>query len=667
MDHGTPDLRAPDAGDELYRGLFERIPVGVYRTTPDGRYLDANPALVRLTGWPSREELLRTRLDDIWADPAERGRWQEMMERDGVVRDFEFLHRRYDGGAVWVRETARALRDEAGDVVCYEGVVEDVTERRAAEDRLRFQAQLLAGVRESVIANDLAGNITYWNEAAAEMFGWTAAEALGRHIVDTCPAPEVRDAAAGILARIAGGGRWAGEFLARRRSGEVFPILLNVAPTRDAAGRVNGCVGVCSDLTRQKREEEAQRFLAEAGAVLASSLEYQATLASVVRMAVPALADFCFVDLVGDDGAIHRLASAHVDPGKDELARELGRWPQCPHGPTVSARVIRAGQTWFVPEIGEAALEEMSAHADHVRILRALDLLSGIAVPLVARGRTLGVLRFATTRAGGRRYGPDDVRLAEELARGVALAVDNARLYAEAQEALEAREQVLRVVSHDLRNPLGAVVAHADMLLEEADAPPEVRREWAGTLRGAAGQMTRMIRDLMDAAQLQSGRLSIEPAPCPARALVLEAVQMLRPLAAERGQRLDFDAPEGLPDVHADRERVLQVLSNLVGNAVKFTPRGGEVVVRARQLGAQVAFSVADTGPGLADEELERVFEPFWRGRRAGRDGLGLGLAIARWLVEAHGGTLRAANGGEGGAVFEFTLPVAAARAGRAA
>ena len=586
MDHGTPDPVAPDAGDELYRGLFERIPVGVYRTTPDGRFLDANPALVRLAGWPSREEFLRTPVDHIWADPAERGRWQELMERDGVVRDFEFLHRRFDGSFAWVRETARALRDAAGNVVCYEGVVEDVTERRAAEDRLRFQAQLLAGVRESVIANDLAGNITYWNEAAAEMFGWTAAEALGRHIVDTCPAPEMRGQAAGILARIAGGGRWAGEFLARRRSGEVFPILLNVAPTRDAGGRVIGCVGVCSDLTRQKREEEAQRFLAEAGAVLASSLEYQATLASVVRMAVPALADFCFVDLVGDDGAIRRLASAHVDPEKDELSRELGRWPQCPHGPTVSARVIRAGQTWFVPEIDDAALEEMSAHADHVRVLRALDLLSGIAVPLVARGRTLGVLRFATTRAGGRRYGPDDVRLAEELARAVSLAVDNARLYAEAQEALEAREQVLRVVSHDLRNPLGAVVAHADMLLEEADAPPEVRREWAGTLRKAAGQMTRMIRDLMDAAQLQSGRLSIEPAPCPARALVLEAVQMLRPLSAERGQRLDFDAPEGLPDVHADRERVLQVLSNLVGNAVRFTPPGGEAVHIMNRRGA---------------------------------------------------------------------------------
>jgi PAS domain S-box-containing protein len=667
MDHGIPELRpTPPPGGEPYRDLIDRIPVGVYRTTPDGRFLDANAALVRLGGWPSREALLASTVDDVWVNPDERRRWQALMERDGVVRDFELLHRRHDGTVAWVRETARALRDEAGAVVCYDGVVEDVTERRMAEDRLRFQAQLLGGVRESLVANDLQGNIFYWNEAAAEMFGWTAAEVLGRSLVETCPAPAFRPMAAAILQGIERGERFAGEFQARRRNGEVFPILLNVAPMYDAEGRLTGCVGVCSDLSAQKREEEVQRFLAEAGSVLASSLEYEATLASVARMAVPALADWCFVDLVADDGNIRRVASAHVDPVRDELGRRLARWPQCPFGPTISARVIRSGQSWWTPEVPDASLAEMSAHTEHLRILRRMELRSGIAVPLVARGRTLGVLRFATSK-GGRIYGPADVRLAEELARRVALAVDNARLYQEAQAAVEAREQVLRVVSHDLRNPLGAVVAHADMLLEDAEAPPEHRREWASITRRAAGQMTRMIRDLMDAAHLQSGRLSIEPAPCAVRPLVWEAVQMLRPLAAERGQRLEWEVADGLPEVHADRERVLQVLMNLVGNAARFTPADGEITISVRPLVGQVAFSVRDTGPGIAEEDRERVFEPFWRGRRAGRDGLGLGLAIARWLVEAHGGTVRADGAEGGGAVLEFTLPLAAAQAGRAA
>ena len=668
MEHGTPHPRPapPGADGDLYRGLFERIPVGIYRSTPDGRYLDANPALVRLTGWPSREALLSTSIHHIWVDPEERLRWQARMEKDGVVRDYEYRHRRHDGGVIWVRETAHAIRGESGAVVCYEGVVEDVTERRAAEDRQRFQAQILAGVRESVVANDREGRIFYWNDAAAEMFGWTAGEVFGRHIVETCPAPSVRPQAQEILEKIAAGERWAGEFLAQRKNGEVFPILLNVAPVYDAAGGLLGCVGVCSDLTRQKREEELQRFLAEAGSILSNSLEYEATLASVARMAVPALADWCFVDLVGDDGAIRRVATVHVDPARDALGQELARWPQCPFGPTLSARVIRSGETWFVEEVNDLTLQEMSAHAEHLRILRAMELGSGIAVPLIARGRTLGVLRFATSR-GGRRYGPDDVRLTEELARRVALAVDNARLYQEAQAALAAREQVLHVVSHDLRNPLGAVVAHADLLLDEPDAAPEARREWAGVVRQAAGQMTRMIRDLLDAAMLESGRLSTHPAPCPPRALVRDAVQMLRPLAADKGQRLDWEVADGLPEVHADRERVLQVLSNLVGNAVRFTPPGGLVTVRARPGAGAVAFSVADTGPGIAEEDRVRVFEPFWRGRHAGPGGLGLGLAIARGLVEAHGGVLSVSAAPGGGSVFEFTLPAAAAQAGRAA
>lgn len=651
---------APVADDPCYRALFERIPVGVYRSTPDGRMVEANPALVRLAGYPTREAYLAAPTDALWAHPEDRLRWQALMERDGGVRDFEYLHRRPDGSVFWVRDTARTLYDESGRVTGYEGVVEDVTERKAAEERIRFQAAVLAGMRESVTASDLTGSITYWNQASEEMFGWRAEEVMGKNVLDVCPAPGFRERAAAIVSGIPAGAGYSGEFHAQRRNGEVFPILLSVSPVHDRAGRIIGCVGIVSDLTAQKREEAFQRFLAEAGTVLASSLEVEDTLSSVARMAVPALADWCFVDLVREDGVIHRVATAHVDPAKDALGRALMAFPQCPHGPTVSARVIRSGQPWWVDEIHDAALVQMTTHPEQLRILRAMELRSGIAVPLVARGRTLGVLRMAT-RKGGRRYGAEDVRLAEELARRVAIAVDNARLYHEAQRALHAREQILHVVSHDLRNPLGAVVAHADMLLESPEASPDARREWAGIIRRAGEQMSRMIRDLLDASNLQLGRLSIEPAPCCPRVLAAGAAQMLGPLAAARGVELACEVPDDLAPVSADPERVMQVLSNLVGNALKLTPRGGRVRLRGAAAGAEVRFSVLDTGPGVAPDELERVFEPFWRGARAARDGLGLGLSIARGLVEAHGGRIWAENLPGGGAAFHFTLPSAAA------
>ena len=671
MDHGpshsaSPGAALPPGGGDFYRGLFERIPVGVYRTSREGRLLDANPALVRIAGWPSRESFLDAPISSRWVNPDERERWQALMERDEVVHDFEYLHRRYDGTAIWLRETARTLRDDAGTVVGYEGIIEDVTERKAAEDRVRFQAELLAGVRESIVATDLRGNITYWNEAAEEMWGWKAAEVLGRHVVDVAPAESVRPRAAAILAGVAAGERWVGEFLAVHRDGREIPIILNLGPLQDAAGHGVGTVAVCSDITAQKRAEEVQRFLAEAGSILALSLDHEKILASLARLAVPTLADWCFVDVVDGDGSIRRVASAHADPEKDALARELMRHPRCPSGPTVSARVIRSGQTWWMPEITDASLAQMSAHPEHLRILRALGLQSGIAVPLVARGRTLGVLRFATCR-GGRRYGPDDVRLTEELARRVALAIDNARLYDQAQSALAARERVLRVVSHDLRNPLSAVLAHADILLAAPDAPEEARRQWAGTIRGAAGQMARMIGDLLDASQLEDGRLSVEPGVHAPRPLAVEAVQMLRPLAAERDLRLSHDAPDDLPAVRADRERILQVLSNLLGNAIRFTPPGGAVTLSVRAADGEVRFTVADTGPGIAADEAERIFEPFWRGADAARDGLGLGLSIARGLVEAHGGRIWAEGAPGGGAALHFTLPAAVPAASSAA
>ncbi|HEU0054216.1 MAG TPA: PAS domain S-box protein, partial [Longimicrobium sp.] len=390
--HPVPDPR----GDAFYRTLLERISVGVYRATTDGRLREGNDAILRLTGYPSLEAYLAVSCEDHWVDVAERRRWLELLERDGEVRDFEYLHRRADGSAFWARETARALHDAEGRVTGHAGIVEDVTERRAAEDRLRFQSELLEGLRESVSATDLDGNLTYWNDASEELFGWTAGEALGRSVLDVCVAESMREHARAIIAGVARGERYSGEFLARRRGGGDRPILLSVSPFRDASGRIAGSVGIASDLSAQKRAEEVQRFLAEAGTVLSSSLDVQTVLASVARMAVPTLADWCFVDMVHDDGSIRRVASAHTDPAKEALADTLRGMPYCPHGPTVSARVIRSGRTWWVAEIGDAQLDEMSAHPDHRRIHRELDLLSGIAVPLKARGRTLGVLRCAT-------------------------------------------------------------------------------------------------------------------------------------------------------------------------------------------------------------------------------------------------------------------------------
>lgn len=529
-----------------------------------------------------------------------------------------------------------------------------------AEDRIRLHAAMLAAVGEAVVANDRDGAIIYWNRAAETLFGWRAEEVLGRHILDVGPAAELRERAAELLETNWRGETWSGEFRARRKDGEGFPVLLNVVPLFGDDGRVVASLGVCTDIGAQQREAARQRFLAEAGSILASSLDYEQTIAAVVQLAVPGLADWCTVDVVEEDGEVTQVASVHVDPDMQRLVREQLRCRA--EGRSLTAIILETLQTWWEPEMTDEKLVALCGTEHQLSIFRKLDLRSGINVPMVARGRAVGVLRMATARSSGRRYTEDDVRLAEELARRAAMAVDNAILYREARRAVEAREQILRVVSHDLRNPLVAVLAHADLLRDEAEAPAAARAEWAGVVRGAAEQMNRMIGDLIDVHQLQAGHLSIHLGTVYARPLLLEAVAMFRPLAQERGVWLAAEPAEGLPPVHADRDRVLQVLSNLLGNALRLVPRGGSVVVRAEcGGGAALRFAVADTGPGVPADELPHVFEPFRRGRHAGRAGLGLGLSIARGIVEAHGGRIWAESREGGGSVFAFELPVVAA------
>jgi len=279
-------------------------------------------------------------------------------------------------------------------------------------------------------------------------------------------------------------------------------------------------------------------------------------------------------------------------------------------------------------------------------------------VPLQARGRTLGALTLARTAAAP-RYGPDDVEPARELARRAALAVDNARLYEEARQASRARDEVLAVVSHDLRNPLHAVLL-ASTVLEDFSAPDQ----WSArdlqqirVIRRSAEQMTGLIQDLVEVIAMETGAPALNRERLAAAPLPAGVAELFQAQADEKGLRLRCEADPGLPPVEADRGRLLQVFSNLVGNAIKFTPSGGTVTLRATPGDGVVHFSVSDTGPGIAPEHLASVFDRFWRARKGERGGLGLGLAIARGIVEAHGGRIWAESTVGEGATFHFTVP----------
>jgi signal transduction histidine kinase len=283
-----------------------------------------------------------------------------------------------------------------------------------------------------------------------------------------------------------------------------------------------------------------------------------------------------------------------------------------------------------------------------------------LVTPLIADELPLGALVLLNSRASGRHFGEEEISRAETLGDLASLALRRVRLMEDEREAKEkaeaavrVRDETLGIVSHDLRNPLTTIALSVEML---ADAPAEEQLEHVETIRTAAKTMQRLIQDLLDVARVEAGGLSIQPAPLDPAELVRTAYDAQAPIAETKRVRLTCEIRE-MPPINADRDRLLQVFGNLIGNALKFTPPGGTVTVRGFARSGSVVFQVQDTGPGIPESDLKQVFRPYWQAKKTAHMGAGLGLAIVRGIMTAHGGTATAENAPGGGALFTLTLP----------
>jgi signal transduction histidine kinase len=541
------------------------------------------------------------------------------------------------------------------------------------------------------------------------------------------------------------------------------------APVRLDDGTYEGRVWFFRDVSERVRQERAQRFLVEATTVLSSSLDYETTLASVAHLAVPALADWCVVDIVSDDGAIQRVAVACADPDRQALADQIkASYPPQLERAEGTPKVLREGKPDLVEHVTPEWIDAIAPDEQTREILRSLDLSSNLLVPMVARGRTIGVLTLATAESR-RIYGPADVELAEELARRAAIAVDNARLHrevthrAQAAEALAfvgdgillvdrdgivrlwnataetitglradevvgrpARETIpnwhalaeqvtptdapgrtppgnvvalpvgeddlwlsvvgvrfhagsvfafrdltaeraveklksdfVSTVSHELRTPLAGVYGAA-MTLRRADVEfdEEQRKVLLDVIAAEAGRLARIVEDILSAGQLDANTLTLAVERCDAGELAAEAVRAARTRFAD-SPAIDLDAQPGAR-VAADRSRLLQVLGNLIDNAVKYSAPGEPVDVTIAVQNGSVRFAVADRGLGIPAADLERVFDKFFRldpELARGVGGTGLGLYICRELVGLMAGRIWAETRVGGGSTFVVELP----------
>ena len=424
----------------------------------------------------------------------------------------------------------------------------------------------------------------------------------------------------------------------------------------DAEGHPVRMAGVCSDVSERKRDEEARCLLEDASRILATTLDSDAALKQLAARVVATMADYC-VTYAWDGDAIRRLGLAHRDPTKLPLVEALtevgapkieDRWG--------AGAAIRTREPIWVAQISAQLLESSAQSARHLEAVRALGPLSAMVVPLEARGRILGAIAFATTADSGRLYDRNDLRVAGELASRVALLVDNARLYVQARDALRARDEMIAVVSHDLRNPLQSISAAASLL--QFDPTPERRARGVQSIALASAQMDRLLLDLLDISRMDAGEFSVTMESVDVVELIDEARLLFQHLAEDKTVCFECETEEGLPPIAADRGRVLQVLMNLLGNALKFVPGGGRIVLTAAYESGAVRLSVADTGVGIAEEDLGRVFNRFWRAD-TGKSGAGLGLAVAKGIVEAHGGRIGVESRLGGGSTFHISLRTA--------
>jgi signal transduction histidine kinase len=402
-----------------------------------------------------------------------------------------------------------------------------------------------------------------------------------------------------------------------------------------------------------EREERQAAFLAAAGQELAASLEYEQTITALAHLIVPNLAEMCVIEMAESEGALRRAAVAHRNPEDEALfAADVGAVHR-----EVPESLVRIMQTAEPALVGSA-----SALFGYITGRPGGEGRAMIFLPLVSRGQTIGLA--AAISAESRPFTSDDLPLFGELARRASLSIDNARLYLESQQAVRAREEVLAIVSHDLRNPLSAVSLAASMM-QMSDTLPDEDREQVDTIEVSARRMNRLIADLLDVTRLDGGkRLPIEPAPVDVTELLQEADNLFRAQAGAASVAFEYHVGDEVPKVYADRHRVMQVVSNLIGNALKFTPPGGRITVTASVAldykgSGEVLFRVADTGPGIPKENLSDIFSPYWQAKRTERMGAGLGLPIAKGIVEAHGGRIWVESEPGGGTQFYFTLPPA--------
>jgi PAS domain S-box-containing protein len=551
---------------------------------------------------------------------------------------------------------------------------------RESEERFR---QMADNIQEVFWMTDPAKRLTLYVSAAYETIWGHSRESLYTDPLAFLAAvhPDDRARVEAALARQASGD-YDEEYRILRPDGSLRWIRDRAFPIRDAAGAVTYVAGIADDVTARRevdeerasllaREREARSaaelaerrkaFLADATRHLVLSFDSDANFAAVATSSVPAIADVAVV-LVREPGRLRPVAAVAADPHVAALvaADPLGCLP-APGAPWGPLHALERGEPELQNELDASALGAAARDDEHRARLETVGYRSAVSVPLAARGETLGVLLLATA-GSGRRYGQEDLELCIHLARRMALALDNARLYREAEQALRVRDIFLSVASHELKTPLTSLLGNVQLLQRRALRDgflPQREQRLLQAVRDQALRLNSLVERLLDLSRIETGQLSIERAPVDLRELTARVVDELQP-SIER-HTLDVALCAEPVDVIGDALRLEQVLQNLIHNAVKYSPNGGRVAVELGTRDGHATIAVTDEGIGIPPDAQMHIFGRFYRADNAATSrlsGMGLGLFIVQEIVRLHGGRVEVASSEGTGSTFTVWLPL---------
>ncbi len=557
-----------------------------------------------------------------------------------------------------------------------------MAELQKAEESIRFQAHLLDTVEQAVIATDLSGKIRYWNRFAERLYGWSAAEAVGRNVMEITPAATTQEQAAQIMSQLKAGRSWSGEFIVRRRDGTIFPAMITDTPINDEDGKIVGIVGVSVDITERKRAEETLResqqhaiteyeHLLERLSPLGQALGTARDLSTIFR----ALLDFAlssmpcigiFIALYDPKRNVRTAAFAWGD-GEEVDVSGLPPMPVSTDG--LNSRAVRTGEIIITDDYLAATRGHPSVK---VGVDNGLLPQSSMAAPMAVMGRIVGTIEVQSYQPAA--FTVEHITAMRMAANLAAVAIENVRLFelessarASAEASNRLKDEFLATLSHELRTPLTAILGWLN-LLRSGKLDDATREQALETIERNANAQAQLIEDILDVSRIITGQLQLKVRPFDLSAVIEATIASVRPAAEAKQIKIETKIDGQASLALGDSGRLQQVIWNLLSNAVKFTPRDGRITVRLERDSAQTRIVVSDTGQGIGPDFLPYVFDRFRQADSTTtrtHSGLGLGLAIVRHLIEMHGGSVRAESEGIGrGAAFTLELPIRAVQVG---